>query len=447
MKVKMKKLIIFFGLLLISSNISLAQADCSEIPPDNLSPLEAYSLFNDNYRNGDYEFALRFGRWIHCAKPEKLDGYPRFSLKLQYERLVRVYSEIAKVKEDPAVRTAYIDTAEILLDESLELFGNSDEALYDLRLRRGRFYQQNYSIIDDGLSKAYSEYEEMFKLNTEKAVKEGRGYYLRLVLTNMVNKNREKDAQNLIDQVKPLVEGELLDFVEEQQQKLLGSPEERIAYFEPVVQENPEDLSAWKALESAYEATGNREKLREVRVKIHELEPSYETAKNLAELAVSNANYSNAVKYFEEALKYTDDDNLRKQVYLNLADAYLNQGKLEQARAQARKAISIDANYGEAYMKIATIYGQAVSNCTSDRKLEASDKLVYYAVIDYLNKAKEVDSSVATSVNRQLPTYEGVTPTSEEKFLTLNVENGQKVEIDGSINPCYSWINETVTVR
>ncbi len=96
---------------------------------------------------------------------------------------------------------------------------------------------------------------------------------------------------------------------------------------------------------------------------------------------------------------------------------------------------------------MATIYGTAVTNCTDDRKIEAQDRVVYWLVIDYLNKAKQMDSSVTSTVNRLLPNYEPVTPTTEDKFFTLNLENGQKLSIDSSLMPCYSWINETVTVR
>lgn len=443
----MKRLIILLGILLFCSNLTLAQANCKETPPDDLSPLAALSLFNDNYRNGDYEFALKYGRWMTCAKPETLEGYSAFSLERQYEKLVKIYGEIAKIKADPAVRSAYIDTAITLLDESLEMFADDQESKFDIHLTRGRFFQSNYNLVDDGLSKAYSEYEEMFEINTERATQLGKGYYLRLVLSNMVKKNRKEDAQNLIDEVRPLVEGELLAFVEEQQQELLGSPEERIAYFEPIIENDPENIDALKALEGAYEATGNRAKLKEVKTKIHQLEPTFESAKSLADFENSNANYAQAAKYYQEALQLADDDATKKVLYLNVADALKNQGQLEQARQAARNALEIDPNFGQAYIRIAQIYADAVSRCTQDRKLEAKDKVVYWAVVDYLNKAKEVDSSVSSEVNRQLGTYEAVTPTTSDSFLTLNLEKGDQVKIDGSLNKCYSWINETVTVR
>ena len=137
----MKQLITLLGFLLLSSSLTQAQANCQDAPPDGLSPLAAYSLFYENFRNGEYEFALRYGKWMACAKPEQLQGNPQFSLEKQYSRLVKIYDEIGRTKEDPALRSAHVDTALTLLNESLELFGTNPESRYDIIFDRGRFYQ------------------------------------------------------------------------------------------------------------------------------------------------------------------------------------------------------------------------------------------------------------------------------------------------------------------
>lgn len=443
----MKQLIILLGLLFLSSSFTQAQADCKENPPGGLSPLAAYSLFQENYKNGDYDFALRYGRWITCSKPETLKGYPGFNLEKQYERLITIYEEVGKSKNDPSERSAHIDTALILFDESLELFGEDQKSRFDITFKKGRFYQQNYDYIDDGLNQAYKEYEKLFEMDAERAIAMGDGYYLRAVLRNMVKKNRTEDAQEFIDQTKPLADGEILEFIEEQQREMLGSPEEQIAYFEPILEDEPDNIDALKALESAYESLGDRDKLGEIKRKLYELEPSYDTALSIAEMEESNANYSEAAEFYLQAINESSKDEQKKRLYLEVADAYLNQDKLQEAKEQVNKSLEIDSEYGQAYIKMATVYAEAVSNCSSDRKLEARDKVVYWTVIDYLNKAKSVDSSVSSAADRLLSTYEPVTPSAEDKFFTLGYESGQKVKVDNSLMPCYSWINETVTVR
>ena len=443
----MKQLITLIGILFVSSSLTHAQANCKETPPDGLSPLAAYSLFYSNYKNGDYEFALKYGKWMACAQPEKLEGNPQFKLETQYNRLVTIYEEIARGKEDPGARSAHLDTALILLNESLELFGTNQESRFDIIFKRGRFFQQNYDYIEDGLQKAYDDYAQLFEINTERAIEMGDGYYLRQALGNLVDRDNKEEAQALIDVVKPHAEGEILEYVEEQQQKLLGSPEEQIAYFTPIIEENPDDLAAWKALESAYEELENRQKRKEALIKINELDPTYDSALQLAELTKGNANYSEAAKYFKQALDRAPSDQDKVEIYLDLADVNVNLQKLSTAKGHVQSALNIDPQNGNAYIKMATIYGEAVTQCTSDRKLEAQDRVVYWLVVDYLNRAKKEDPSVASTVNRQLSTYEAVTPSTEDKFFSLNLENGQQIKVDGSLMPCYSWINETTTVR
>ncbi|WP_071594709.1 tetratricopeptide repeat protein [Gracilimonas tropica] len=443
----MKHLTLLIGILFVSSSLSHAQANCNETPPDGLSPLAAYSLFHSNYKNGDYEFALKYGKWIICSKMEKLEGNPQYKLETQYDRLVKIYTEIGRSKDNDEERTAYIDTALTLLNEQLELFGNTPQNEFDIIFKRGRFYQTNYNYIEDGLQKAYQDYEKLFDLNPERATTMGDGYYLRQALSNLVSKGEKERAQALIDAAKPYAEGETLSFIEEQQQELLGSPEEQVAYFEPVVKENPQDLDAWKALAEAYDDLGERAKLKQARVKINELEQSFDSALDLAELAQSNANYAEADKYFKEALSRAENDDLKVEIYLDLADANISMERLAQAKNYVQEAINLEPNNGNAYIKMATVYGSAVTQCTEDRKLQAEDKVVYWLVIDYLNKAKSVDPSVANTVNNQLSTYQDVTPNSEDKFFTLDLEDGQTVRIDGSLMDCYSFINETTTVR
>lgn len=444
----MKQSIIILGILLFSgSSLIYAQDNCNPEPPSGLSPLAAYSIFYENYRNGDYEFALEYGRWMACAKPETLQGNPRFNLENQYDRLITIYEEVGRSKEDSEMRSAYLDTALHLFDESLDMFAKDEASEFDIIFKRGRFYQQNYDYIEDGLQKAYADYAHLFELDTERALSLGDGYYLRQALEHLVRQGDKAKTQAFIDRVKPLAEGDNLEFIEKKQQEILGSPEEQAEYFRQIVSDNPDNLDAWKALKSAYESLNDRAKLKEALVKINELEASYESALNLGEFAASNANYREADKYFKEALNRAETDEQKIDLYLKLADANISLERLETAKRHIQNAIQLDPQNGRTYLKLATLYGTAVTVCTRDRKLEAQDKVVYWVVVDYLNKAKSVQPSLTNTINQQLSTYKQVTPNTEDKFFTLSLENGQKIEVDESLMPCYSWINETTTVR
>lgn len=444
----MKSLILILGFLLSSSALVTAQAECTMEPPQGLKPIAALSIFQSNYKNKDYNYALKYGRWILCSKPQTVEGVPSFDLSRQLDKFTVIYQEYAKEQTDPGLKAAYLDSALMVFDEKLELYKDDKVEVYETHLSKGRFYLENNSYINDAVPKAYEQFQIMFDLDPEKTTKSGRGYYVDNLLRNYVNKGETEKAQAIIDEASKYATGALAEKLNDYQKDLFGSPEDVIGYYTPILEQEPKNVEALKALEQAYENLDDQAELTKVRRTLHKVQPTFASAKALAETEASNARYGEAVKLYKEALKLSKTDNDKKQINLKLAEAYINQGEIKTADSFADAAIKIDPNYGLAYITKSRIYNTAITNCVADRKLEAKDRMVYWLVIDYLNMAKAKDPSVASTVNSQLGNYEAVTPTGEDKFLKLdNLQNGQKVKIDGSVAPCYAWINKTTTVR
>lgn len=445
----MKSLTLILGFLFASSAIVTAQAEeCASEPPDGLKPIAAFSIFQSNYKNKDYPFALKYGRWILCSKPQTIEDYPSFDLSRQMDKFTTIYKEIAKEQTDPSIKSAYLDSALMVFDEKLELYKDDKEEMYKTYQNKGRFYLENTSYISEAVPKAYEQFQMMFDLDPEKTTKSARGYYVDNLLRNYVNKGETEIAQQIIDEASKYATGALAEKLNDYQKDLFGSPEDVIGYYTPILEQEPNNVEALKALEQAYENLDNQTELAKIRRTLHKVQPTFASAKALAETEASNARYGEAIKLYKEALKMAKTNEDKKQINLKLAEAHINQGDIKTADAYADAAIKIDPNYGQAYITKARIYATAITNCTADRKLEAKDRMVYWLVIDYLNMAKAKDSSVANTVNSQLGNYEAVTPTGEDKFLRLdNLKDGQKVKIDGSVASCYSWINKTTTVR
>lgn len=443
----MKALVKTIGIILLGASGLYAQ-ECNPNPPMNLPELQAYSLFTSNYSNGDYAFALNYGRWITCKKPRKIEGYPQFSLAKQYPKLIRIYTELGLAKTDPAEREAFLDTAVTLYNESFEIFTDEEVDKFDLHQRRGRFFLENYNYIENGLQKAYADFEAMFKMDPERATTLADGYYVRIIAENMSRDNsRKEELVSMIETATPYANADLKAIFDDLLNKAFNSPEERLAFCGEKLEENPNDLESLKCVAEAYEDLNRVTERIEVLRKIHALQPSFESALSLADIEKGNANYKAAASMYKEALNLATTDNDKKEINIDLADVYTSMGELATAKGYIQAALKIDSHYGLAYIKMAALYGQAVTSCTENRKLEATDKVVYWLVVDYLNKAKQMDPSVTNTVNSQLATYEAVTPSTEDKFFTLGYKNGQKVKVDGSLNSCYSWINETTTVR
>jgi|TARA_R100000541_G_scaffold6119_3_gene13524 tetratricopeptide (TPR) repeat protein len=445
----MKNLILVFGFLFASSAIVTAQAECAAIePPNGLNKLAAFSIFQSNFKNKDYPLALEYGRWILCTKPETIEGFPGFELSRQLDRFTTIYQEFAKEQTDPSIKATYLDSALMVFDIKLELYADDQEQVYKTHQQKGRFYLENNSIVADAVTKAYEEFQLMFDLDSEKTTTTARGYYVENLIRNYINKKETAKAQEIINEASKYATGGLVEKLNEFQKDLFETPEDVIAYYQPILEQEPKNVEALKALEGAYEDQDNQTELTSVRRKLHEIQPTYESAKALAETEKSNARYAEAIKLYKEALKMAKTKTEKKQTNLNIADGYINQGDIKTADKFVDAAIKIDPNYGRAYIAKATIYNTAITNCIADRKLEAKDRMVYWLVIDYLNMAKSKDPSVANTVNSQLGSYQAVTPTGEDKFLRLgNLKDGQKVKIDGSVAPCYAWINKTTTVR
>ena len=172
-----------------------------------------------------------------------------------------------------------------------------------------------------------------------------------------------------------------------------------------------------------------------VAIKLHRLNPSPESAYFIGKRYLADQEYSKATSYLIEATK-SQDVKSAEQAYKYLAQIMLKEGRWEQGRAYARKAIELDKTDGEPYMIIGYLYASSGKDCNSD-PLHA--KAVLWAAVDKFQKAKEVDPSIASKANEMIRDYSKMFPTSEDAFF-YNVFEGDTYEVG-------CWINETTKAR
>ena len=413
-----------------------------------MSEIQAYSIFYENYKNESYESAIDFGRWIWKGLPETIEGYSRFDLKKNLDRLVQAYSSIAEKKQDPSVKEAYVDTALTIYNKMFENYPDATDDHYSWYISRGRMYQTHSNVVDNAAVKASEDYYQAFQMKPKEFTNFGNGYYMQAMLQEMVGQNKKDQALAAIKKAEPHASEKLRSYFNSIRNKLFDSPEERMAFLEQRMKENPENVEVLKDLQELYRNQEMPQKAREISQKLYDLNPNYENTRALAEIAISNANYNEAIKYLKEAMDKASNDQQRAEISLQISNAYLNSERLQSARRYAREAIDYDSDWGKPYIQVADVYARAVSQCTSDRKMERRDKTVYWLVLDYLDRAREVDPNVANEVSRKYKSYSSVTPTTEEKFFWQPpLEEGDDFEINSSLMECYGWINETTTVR
>lgn len=440
----MKKYIVAVALLFTLSSQAFAQSE----PPYGMSEIQAYSIFYENYRTGSYDMAKQYGKWMLDNKPRTIEGYSQFSLPKQFERMITVYTELSKQESDPSLSAAYIDTASIIYADAFETFTEEEIDYFEWYLNRGRFYQEHQETIENGLDKAYEDYEKAFELNPEKLVQAADGYYIQILLSNYVNNEERDKALEMIETVEPMASPSLTESINQVRNDLFSDPEERVGFLESRLEENPEDTEIMSELVDLYMETGQRQQALELGNELYEIEPTFENARRLADFASDDGRNQDAIQYLSEAIDLTDDNEVKKDIRLEMAEIYQNEGNLQAARQAARQASQLDDDWGQPFIQIAQIYAAAVRSCTSGsgRQIERQDRPVYWLVLDYLDRARSVDSSTSSTVNRLYNTYEPVMPTSEDKFFA-GWEEGDSFEIDSSLHECYGWINETTTVR
>lgn len=439
----MKKLLLLSALVLFGSSGVMAQS--SPTPPSGMSEIQAYSIFYENYKNESYEGALQFGRWIWKGMPETIKGYSKFDLRTNLDRFVNIYGALSKKAQDPALAEAYADTALMIFDKIEQKYGDSLNK-FEFAIDKGRFYQSHSNAIANAPEKAAEQYMKAFELQPEKFTKMADGYYVQALVQSLMSEDKKDKALAIIDKAEPYASSKLKDYFSSARNKLFDSPEERIAFLESELKKDPKNVKVLNQLQNIYEQQDMTQKLNEVSKKLYEINPNYENALALGESAMSDARYDEAIQYFKEALDKAKKAEQKAAIALNISRAYSNQDQLQSARRYARMAARNDSDWGKPYIQIADIYAQAVSECTENRKMEVEDRVVYWLVLDYLNKAQRVDSSVSNEVDRKKQAYAPVTPSTEQIFFK-NWKDGQQLTVDSSLASCYGWINETTTVR
>ena len=416
-------------------------------PPNDLSPIAAYSVWKENVDNKLYEMALPYGRWIVTHSPKNIEGYPegRYNGPKQFDRMIEVYENLAVEKKDPTVRTAYLDSAIQMYDRAIEIFVDGEITLNAWKLKKGRFYQKNANYVDEGLSVSYDLYEEVIMDIPESITTIADGYYIQITLANLVSQGEKKRALAMIDAVEATASEKLLSIIDNVRDKLFDTPEERIAFLQTQLEKSEDDVQILGELADLYNRLEYFKEATEIAMKLYELAPTSSNTFRVAKIEFDNAAYKIAIIYYEQVLDITNDTDTLKEVNLRLAESYKNVESYEKARSFARAASKLDSQWGQPYLMISEIYAAAVSNC-SGGQVDRNDKAVYWLVLDYLDKAKSVDSSTNNIVSRRYSSYTPVTPSVEDKFYQ-GWEKGNTFKVDASLKSCYNWINEITTIR
>jgi tetratricopeptide (TPR) repeat protein len=170
--------------------------------------------------------------------------------------------------------------------------------------------------------------------------------------------------------------------------------------------------------------------------KIYVLEPSADSAYDLAILFVKSEDYVKSEAYFKKAIAIATVSENKVSYLVKLATIKYSQKKYPQVKKYCKEALSINPKSGAAYILI----GKAYANYSKQYSKDAYEQqTVFWVAVDKFLKARRVDPSVKEEASKLIKIYSQYFPLKKEAFFR-NITPGKTVKVGG-------WINESTAAR
>ena len=169
--------------------------------------------------------------------------------------------------------------------------------------------------------------------------------------------------------------------------------------------------------------------------KLYSLEPTASSAMMMGQMCYSKKNWSDAVKYYRDALPGLTES---KDIYTCNLFLGICLGELKswsQARSAFNDAAKADPTKGDPYLRIAMLYSDSHTSIPDGM----GGRSAYWAAADKCNRAKSIDPDIAEQASNLLRGFAGHFPSQETAFM-LNIKDGTTFVVPG-------WIGESTVVR
>lgn len=195
----------------------------------------------------------------------------------------------------------------------------------------------------------------------------------------------------------------------------VASCDNLVELFTPRYEANPDDMELVEKIVTMLDnadGCGNSDLYFNAATALYAAKPSYKSAYSLYKLNKERENASEAIKYLEEAIASEDSDDALDARYLYELAFYCNNlNRSAKAIEAANRVIRLESdleekNYtGKAYMLIGRIW--AGTSCGGN---EIDRVAKYWVAVDYLQRARAVDSSIAEDCGRYIAAYSAQFP-------------------------------------
>ncbi len=397
---------------------------------------EKNAMYTDAKKAKNYEAAVEPLDWLLSNTPDLN--------KSIYINGIEIYKTLAKKETNPEKKEAYITKGLNLHDKRIEYFGQEG----DVSVRKAYFAYTFYNKTKEKYALLYRLFSKAFELQGEKMV---HGYlvaYMNAIykfkfgggelsdedvidiyfkITNALDVQKVKasdDDKKKIDKSLDTIDRLLLatkvdiscDFVE----KNLG----------PKLDEGNDVNIAKKIFKLMLDGECIERPLAlKAAEAIQRDEPTYGVAKFLGTKYSKDAMYTEAIESYKEAANLTEDNSEKADMYVKIAKIQSKIGQKSASRSSARRALSFDPSFSDAYKHIGDLYMGSFNDCKQE-KSQVEDRLVFIAAYNEYKKAG--NNSAMAKAQEQFPSISDIFSESKEE--------GQSATIN-------CWINTTVTLQ
>ena len=427
----MKRIVLLISVAALALFASSKVSAQGKFGPDSAECIKYLSYYTEYYKQKNYDAALPNWRKAYNLCPPTA----RYSMLSDGTTLLR--RVIQANSKDAVYRMKLVDSLMTIYDQRVEYWPKyAISSLNNKALDMYNYMKNDSEKLFAGLCDVVDKTKEqtranifLFQLNTavdlykegsldpEKVISVYEDAIKYLGMMTPKNDTEKRSIEKTIEDVESL-------FITSQ----VASCDNLIALFGPRYEADPENLDLAKnivrMMGMTEGCTDNDLFLKSVTT-MHNMEPSYTSAYYLYKLYAGRGDVENAVKYMNEAISSEDSDAVTDGgYYYELAAFCFKNGKSPMAYEAAQKVADLDPSLaGKAYMLIGTIWGSVVC---SGNDIEQRSK--YWVAVDYMNKAKAADETLAEDANEHIRQYAAYYPQTAEAFM-YDITNGQSYTV------------------
>lgn len=424
------------------TNINLKSLQ--EIVSDNDTEfISNFSIYNEFYKQNDYKSAIVPWRKIY-------EKYPKSTLNI-YIHGINMYENFI---ENSNNNKELLDSLMKIYDRRIKFFNQKGFVLG----RKGASWLKYNLLSTNNLSqeelsniyvKGYSWLKESIKEEQEKSELSVLVLFLQTSKSNLnlqqISKEEflkdyeivinildgiNSDTENL-NEIKSIIENIFLS-------SGAAVCESLIKIYSSQYSEKSNDVIFLKNMlrKLAKSDCDNSTLFFEASEKLYSLEPSPESAYNMARMFLKKEDTHKAKVYYKQAIAQESDNNILENYFYEYALLiFLKDHNYQESRVFARKVLSINPNNYKALMLIGDIYATSAKSFSDD---EFQRSAVYWVAVDYFNKAK-MSEEYSIEAFKKSNFYKNYFPNKESAFF-LGIKEGDIYRIGG-------WINEDTKVR